>query len=110
MSNLIQYYLDEHVHSAIAEGLRLRHIDVMTTAEANMLSKSDPDQLQYAIHNNRVLFTQDDDFIRIHASGIEHNGIIYTHQRTSIGTIIRNLTLIHQIISVEEMKNTLEYL
>ncbi len=50
---------------------------------------------------NRVIFTQDDDFLRLHAAGIDHAGIVYTPQGTSIGDIIRGLMLIYQVLDKE---------
>ena len=37
----IKFYLDEHVNPAVADGLRRRGVDVLTTQEAGMLGASD---------------------------------------------------------------------
>jgi len=57
-----------------------------------------------------VLFTQDDDFLRLHAGGAEHAGIAYAHQRTPIGKIVRSLMLIHDILEPDDMRGHVEYL
>ena len=57
-----------------------------------------------------VLFTQDDDFLRLHASGVTHAGIAYAPQGTSVGDIIRGLMLIHQLLEAKDMKGHVEYL
>jgi hypothetical protein len=44
----IRFHLDEHVASAIAEGLRRRGIDVTTTADAGLLDAPDEDHLAFA--------------------------------------------------------------
>ena len=110
MSERIKFYLDEQVNLAVATGLRRRDVDVLTTQEAGMLGASDEDHLALATGQNRVMFTQDDDFLRLHAQGIEHTGIVYVRQRTSIGYIVRGLILIYQLLTPDEMKNRLEFL
>ena len=110
MSEPVRFYLDEHVHSAIAAGLRRRGIDVLTTQEAEMLGASDEAHIQFALNENRVIFTQDDDFLRLHTRGSEHAGIAYIRQQTPVGYIVRGLVLIHQLLSTEEMKRQVEFL
>ncbi|MCA9950467.1 MAG: DUF5615 family PIN-like protein [Anaerolineales bacterium] len=110
MNAPVNFYMDEHVHPAITRGLRLREIDVLTAQEANMLGASDKEHLKLATNLGRVVFTNDDDFLKLHAAGIEHAGIAFAHQRTSIGRVVRALTLIHEILSVEDMTNRVEFL
>ncbi len=110
MNVRVKFYLDEHVNPSVAKGLRRRDIAVLTTQEAEMLGASDEEHLALATSQNYVVFTQDDDFIRLHTKGVEHAGIVYVHQRTSIGYIVRGLMLIYQVLSPAEMKNRLEFL
>ncbi len=95
MAGAIRFYTDEHSANAIAQGLRRRSVDAMTTHEAGMLGASDEEQLAFAAQQERVLFTQDDDFLRLHAAGVEHAGIAYTRQGASLGDIIRGLMLVY---------------
>ena len=44
----IRFYLDEHIHSAVAEGLRRRGVDVLTVQEARKTGLSDREQLTFA--------------------------------------------------------------
>lgn len=110
MSEPVKYYLDEHVHPAIAAGLRRRGVNVLTTQEAGMLGASDEEHLILAANQERVIFTQDEDFLRLHARGEEHEGIVYARQRTAIGYIVRSLMLIFEVISADEMKNRIEFI
>ncbi len=107
---MIQFYMDEQVAIAIAKGLKRRGIDVLTSQEAEMLGTSDKDQLEFAKSCQRVLFTQDVDFLKLHASGTKHTGIVYSRQGTNIGDIIRNLQLIHEILDVTDMKDHVEFI
>ncbi len=110
MNERVRFYLDEHVNPAVAAGLRRRNIDVLTTQEADMLGASDEEHLALAASQNRVTFTQDNDFARLHARGIEHAGIVYVRQHIPIGYIVRGLILIRQVLSPDEMKNRIEFL
>lgn len=105
-----KFYTDEHVPNSVVKGLRLRGVDVLTTKEAGMLGASDEEHMAYAKREGRVIFTHDEDFLNLHSKGFEHNGIVYTHQRTSIGEMVRGLMLIHQVLESDEMKNNVEFL
>ena len=110
MLEKIKYYCDENVSSAIVHGLRIRGVEVRTVQEVNMLGASDEAHLEFANQKGLVLFTQDADFLRLHAQGIKHSGIAYAHQRTPIGEIIRGLVLIYELLDAKEMINQVEFL
>ncbi len=78
---MIRFHLDEHVANAIARGLRLRAIDVSTTVDAELQVAEDLAHIAYALAEGRVIFTQDDDFLRHHNAGATHAGIVYSKQR-----------------------------
>ncbi len=82
----------------------------MTTKEADMLGADDEVHLDFALKEQRIIFTQDEDFLRLHAKGLEHCGIVYAHRRTPIGQVIRGIMLIHQLLEPTEMKNHVEFL
>jgi predicted nuclease of predicted toxin-antitoxin system len=75
MTDKIRFHLDENVSNAIAEGLRRRGIDVTTTPETGLVAASDAEQVAFALSQNRVIFTHDDDFVVLHQSGVTHSGI-----------------------------------
>jgi predicted nuclease of predicted toxin-antitoxin system len=67
-------------------------MDVTTTTDANLIGATDDQQLSFALRENRVIFTQDQDFLRQHQAGSEHAGIVYSRQGArSIGEIVRFL-------------------
>lgn len=110
MNAQVSFYMDEHVHPAITRGLRLRGIDVLTAQDVQMLGVPDEEHLKLATNLQRVIFTNDDDFLKLHAVGYQHAGIAFAHQQTSIGRVVRALTLIHEILSIDDMMNHVEFL
>lgn len=110
MSEEIKFYMDEHVPTAVTAGLRLRGVDVLTAQEADMLAASDKEHLALAADEGRVLFTQDADFLRLHAEEVAHTGIVYAPQQTRVGVIVRGLMLIYQVLEPKDMQNHVEFL
>jgi predicted nuclease of predicted toxin-antitoxin system len=111
MPRTVRFHLDEHVHSAVADGLRRRGIDVTTTPDAGLLGAGDEVQLTSALSQNRVIVTSDPDFLRLNDLGAEHAGIaFYRQQERSIGDLIRGLELIWEILEPEEMRGRVEFL
>jgi len=107
----IRFHLDEHVDPGVALGLRVRGVDVTTSADKALLGADDIEHLAFARRENRVLVTQDADFLAMHASGTPHSGIAYCHQQSrSIGELIRALMLIHQCVTAEVMVGRVEFL
>lgn len=63
MSPRIRFHLDEHIDRDIARALRLHSIDVTTTVEAGLRTKMDEQQWLFIQQQQRVLVTQDRDFL-----------------------------------------------
>lgn len=108
--NRIRLYTDENVSKAVIKGLRFRGVDVESCQEAGLRTFSDLEHLQYAHNHQRVIFTKNDDFLKLHAAGNEHSGIIFTNQQTSIGDIIKGIMLIWQVLDQEDMLNHVEFI
>lgn len=60
----VKYYMDVHVKRVVTNGLRLRGVDVLTAQDDNATELEDDLLLERATALNRVLFSQDDDFLR----------------------------------------------
>ncbi|HEO66162.1 MAG TPA: hypothetical protein ENI73_09890 [Spirochaetes bacterium] len=110
MANRIRFYLDQNVAYAIAEGLRRRDVDTLTAQEVGKCGASDEEQIVFATSKTRVLFTHDEDFLKLHSAGYLHSGLVYIKQGASIGNMIRGLMMIYDMFSAEEMDNHLEFL
>ena len=111
----LAFYMDEHVPRSIATGLRLRNIDILTVQEDGRTGFPDRKILDRATELNRIMFTQDDDFlVEAHRrQNLEQffTGVVYAHQlKISIGSCITDLELISQLASTRELENTVRYL
>jgi predicted nuclease of predicted toxin-antitoxin system len=111
MPRTIKSHLDDNAPRAVAEGLRRRGIDVTTTPEVGLLGASDEEQAAWCLAEGRVIFTQDHDFLAIHAASVPHAGIAFCKKDTlRIGAMVRGLILIWEFYEPEEMTGRVEYL
>src|SRR5438270_13452697 len=111
MARTLRFHLDEVCDPRIANGLRLRGAAVSTAAEAGLLGAPDEAHLAYAWSQARVIVTHDTDFLRLHASGAEHSGIVYCPpQKHSLGEMIRLLGLIWELLEPGEIRGRVEFL
>ena len=107
----IRFHLDENVNDSVARGLRMRGIDVTTSTETDLLASSDDVQLVFAVAQQRVVVTHDDDFLILHAAGVKHAEICYCHpEKYSIGQLLRALLLVYDCLAGEDMVGHVEYL
>ena len=111
----IALYMDHHVPRAITVGLRLRGVDVLTAYEDGASEQDDPQLLDRANMLERVLFTQDDDFLveatRRQKGGVFFRGVIYAHQlRISVGRCIHDLEIIAKAGEPEALHNQVQFL
>src|SRR5437773_1008902 len=82
---------------AVTEGLRLRHVDALTAQEDASDELDDSRLIDRATNLGRVVFTQDEDFLREAGlrtkDGTSFSGVIYAHQlRVSIGKLVEDLS------------------
>jgi predicted nuclease of predicted toxin-antitoxin system len=111
LAERIRFHFDEHIDPDIARALRRHGIDVTTTVEARLLSRSDQDQIEYARTSGRVLVTHDTDFLRMASRDSDHPGIVYSHRTAlSVGEMIRRLILVYEVLVVDEIRGRVEFL
>jgi predicted nuclease of predicted toxin-antitoxin system len=108
-------YMDEHIHSSISVGLRLREVDVLTVQADERSGISDIRLLDRATELQRVVFSQDQDFLieaqRRQVEGIPFAGVIYAHQRiVTIGDCVRDLEVIAKASDLEDLLNRVQFL
>ncbi|MBI3412425.1 MAG: DUF5615 family PIN-like protein [Planctomycetes bacterium] len=111
----LSFYMDVHVHSGITNGLRIRGVDVLTAQEDQADMMLDPQLLDRATALNRVLFSQDEDFLKEASKrqqGSEHfAGVVYCAQLAlTVGQIVRDLEIIAKAGDLEYMADKVEFL
>jgi predicted nuclease of predicted toxin-antitoxin system len=86
-------YCDESIWIPVADGLRRRGWTVHTAREEGTLGDPDREQLRYAVENDWLLLTFDDDFLSlVEGDGLEHAGLIYVRQAgRKIGDVVKSV-------------------
>ena len=102
----IRFYLDENLSPEIAKQLARHGIDVIR----GPLGVGDMSHLKRANALGRVLCTRDRDFLRLHAEGEEHSGVIKGLKHHAIGDWVNYLRFIHSICAPDDMRNNVEHL
>jgi hypothetical protein len=102
-----RFYLDENVPRPIADGCRQRGLDVRTVQEDGCTGIDDRAVLDRAGELDRVLFTQDDDFLREATrrvrAGERFTTVIYAHQLlVSVGQCVDDLDLFARAATDDE--------
>jgi len=104
-------YMDVHVPMSITRALRRKGFDVLTAQEDSASRMPDPDLLDRASALDRVLFSQDEDFLAevVHRqrAGRQHATVIYAHQFESIGRCVSDLQIILETATREDSRNHL---
>lgn len=114
MQRQIELYLDEDVDVLIADLLRPRRFAVTTTHEVKRNERTDAQQLEFAVANQKTLLTHNrQDFEQLAREYFEaermHYGIIIAVRRSPY-EIARRVLKILNTTTAEEMKNQLIYI
>ena len=84
-------YCDESIWIPIADGLRRRGWTVHTARAEGRLGDPDREHLSFALENDWILVTFDDDFLSLaEGAGFDHAGIVYVRQADrDIGSVVK---------------------
>jgi predicted nuclease of predicted toxin-antitoxin system len=108
---MIRFHLDEHLANLVANALRQYGFDVTTPDDVELLGAGDSGHLAFAASEGRVMVTNDDDFLRFHAAGVEHAGIEFCHATKYTPSQMQfMLRLLGECFTEEEMRGRVEYL
>lgn len=114
---MLRLYFDEDsLQKALVEALRRADFDCLTVNEAGMRSRPDAEQLSFASHQGRILYTRNTaDYRRLDAewriSRRTHSGIVVlTRQRTSVGDQLRAFEALASKLTQADMTNRMEFL
>jgi predicted nuclease of predicted toxin-antitoxin system len=113
----IRLYLDRHIKLRLADDLRERGFDVLTTGQATMDTASDEQQLAFATEQDRAILTFNiRDFAPLHkqwlATGRNHAGIVVSQQLGSrqYGALLSRTVRLLETMTGEELRNNLVHL
>ena len=113
----IRLYLDRHIKLRLADDLRARGFDVLSTQEAAMDTASDDEQLALAANQGRAILTFNiRDFAPLHEqwtiAGRPHAGIIVSQQLGSrqYGVLLSRTLRLLETMTADELRNNLVHL
>ena len=102
---------DEHIRYEIIRELGHRGIDAISVQQIGLDATDDSLIMTAAYQQGRVIYTGDDDFLRLADLETEHLGVFCHHpDKYSIGEAIRAVELACQVLSPGEMRNRVEFL
>lgn len=110
----VRLYLDEDVHTFIAEAVQLRGYEATTTRDQRRLGAEDPDQLAFTHQRGYTLVTYNvQDYPRLHYEWLtaeKHHAGIIVASRENPRRNIRALLNLLALVTAEEMVDQLEFL
>jgi len=113
-SLFIRLYLDEDVDVLLADLVRARGFEVVTTVDARQRGKSDAEQLAYTASGQMTLLTHNRaDFEELFQERFEaqhsHSGIIIAVRRP-VYDLARRVLIILNAVTSDEMQNAIRYI
>ncbi len=107
-----RFHLDENLTTRIAKALLKRGRDCTTCREAGLVGATDEQQWQYAIREQRIIITADQDFLRMAAVDMEHPGIIFWTKSADrpFGQLVKAIDELCYEKSAEEFRGTVTFL
>lgn len=93
---MLKGYADEHVASGLVQALRQRGMDVVRVQDHGREQADDADLLDQALADERVMLTNDTDFLTLAAARAARQQrfapiFFWPQQRRSIGQLIRSI-------------------
>ncbi|WP_372636952.1 DUF5615 family PIN-like protein [Fodinibius sp.] len=73
MNSPSKFYLDEHIPTAVTDGLRRSRIDVLTLVVADKIGAIDKEHLAFARQQRRAIVTHVTDFLRLASATLDHS-------------------------------------
>ena len=116
MSRICLYLDEDTIKSALVKALRNADLDVITVVDAQMLGRSDQEQLNWSSEQKRVIYSFNiGDYCKLHRdymfAGKTHAGIVLAPQRQySIGQQLTGLLKLVAANSSEDMIDKLIFL
>jgi predicted nuclease of predicted toxin-antitoxin system len=101
---------DEHVNRVFITELSANGHDVAHVGTDYDRGTSDPDLLERATENDRIVLSNDADFARLHGEA-DHAGIVlYQEQNMSVTEFIQGINRVERVVPEPELRGTLVWL
>jgi len=115
ISLYIHLYFDEDVSAGVVNNLRTRGFDVLSSRDADMQSRTDDEQMLYAVSLRRAIVTHNrSDFEAQHLkfleNGLRHYGVIIAKRRPKDADVVAKLLALLDAVTAGEMENQLRYI
>lgn len=94
--------LDENVDNRLKHVLESRGFSVSTTFEEDLTGDTDPEIVEYALQNESLILTHDDDFLSIIQERDEHPTIVYIPQRIRFREMKDRSSELNETLSVKD--------
>jgi len=110
----LKLFLDEDIQMGLSHALRQRGFDVVHAQDLKRKGKSDREQLEFAVQEERCFMTFNvRDFVKLHnqyvGKNLEHWGIIVSRQ-IPIGEALRRLLKKIGLANRTDFKSRIEFL
>jgi len=110
----VKFYFDAPVNRAIAVGLRLRGVEVLTAQEDGQAEALDEEILSRSTELNRPVVTTDRDFLVLAKMMLENaelfRGVIFLSPKITVGYAVEELETYAKAGELEDFTNRVIYL
>jgi predicted nuclease of predicted toxin-antitoxin system len=111
---VILYLTDEHVPNVLVDGLRDRGVDVLRAVDVGLAATPDPDILEWAAGQDRILVTFDRKTVPGFAydrvrNGVPMPGVIVLDGAKSLGAMIDELHLAAECVAPDGFRDRVVY-
>jgi predicted nuclease of predicted toxin-antitoxin system len=123
MAESLKFYCDENTTGAIAQQLADKGVDIVRCQDIEgMMGATDEAHFTYAIENDRIILTEDNDFLKLSnkwlTDGNQHPGIFFlqpqVRNKKGIGAVVSFVLAAHAQVksgekTAEEFYNQVTY-
>jgi predicted nuclease of predicted toxin-antitoxin system len=106
----LKFLVDENVDISVSKALVYRGIDTLSVKVAGLLGASDDVILKFANNHDRIIVTQDADFLKFHSVNSSHKGMVFITRQMKVGDIVRGLEKVEILYNSEDMINNVLFL
>jgi len=112
----VRFLADADLNNAVVQGVRRREpsVDFKSANEASLEGLLDPEVLELAARENRVLISQDRSTVPVHfaarlRAGHRSPGVLLTMPRASVGELVESLEIIWIASHESEWSDQIHY-